>query len=240
MYVFYLDTRVKHNFVPENADVVAKQKELDDLVNALGENRLPLRKSCMEGTRTTILQEIENEIKNVNAPNVIWIRGSPGVGKSVLAASIASRLGDQKKHVISFRFNRTQSTTITTNALWRAVACDLARLHLSLRSHLTQSTQGHSSFDIDQLFKLLIEEPLSTLGDDVPREELPVIVIDALDKCGGLRHDESGKEDLRSLLCMLKRWIQADHLKKFKVVITSRPEDLLFRATSTQDAALPR
>jgi len=87
---------------------------------------------------------------------------------------------------------------------------------------------------------LLIEEPLSTLGDDVPREELSVIVIDALDKCGGLRHDESGKEDLRSLLRMLKRWIQADHLKKFKVVITSRPEDLLFRATSTQDAALPR
>ena len=102
MYIFYLDTGVKHNFVPGNAEVVAKQKELDDLVHALGENRLPLRKSCMEGTHTTILQEIENEIKNVNAPNVIWIRGSPGVGKSVLAASIASRLGDQKKHVISF------------------------------------------------------------------------------------------------------------------------------------------
>jgi len=181
----------------------------------------------MEGTRTTILQEIENEIKNVNAPNVIWIRGSPGIGKSALAASIASRLEDQKRHVISFRFDRTQSTTITTNTLWRAVACDLAHLHLSLRSHLTQSTQGHSSSDIDRLFKLLIEEPLSTLADDVLHEELPVIVIDALDECGGLRHDESGKENLRSLLRTLKRWTQADHLKKFKVVITSRPEDCI-------------
>ena len=63
------------------------------------------------------------------------------------------------------------------------------------------------------------------LDDDVLRKELPVIVIDALDECGGLRHDESGREDLQSLLCTLKRWIQADHLKKFKVVITSRPED---------------
>jgi len=116
--------------------------------------------------------------------------------------------------------------TITTSALWRAVACDLACLPLSLRSHLTQSTQGHSSSDIDRLCKLLIEEPLSMLGDDVLREELPVIVIDALDECGGLRHDESGKGDLRSLMRTLKRWIQADHLKKFKVVITSRPEDL--------------
>ena len=63
------------------------------------------------------------------------------------------------------------------------------------------------------------------LDDDVLRKELPVIVIDALDECGGLRHDESGREDLQSLLRTLKRWIQANHLKKFKVVITSRPED---------------
>jgi len=203
---------------------MAADKELEDLVNALGENRLTLRRPCMEGTRTAILQEIEDEIKNVDGPNMIWIRGSLGVGKSALAASIANRLEDQKRHVIPFRFDRTLSTTITTHALWRAVACDLARFYPSLRPHLAQGIQGHSSSDIDRLFKLLIEEPLSTL-DDVPGEELPVIVIDALDECGGLRYDESGREDFRSLMRTLKRWIQADHLKKFKVVITSRPED---------------
>jgi len=178
----------------------------------------------MEGTRTTILQEIEDEIKNVNAPNVIWIRGSPGVGKSALAASIANRLVDQKRLVIPFRFDRTQ-TTLTTNALWRTVACDLARLFPSLRQHLVQGIQGHNSSDIDRLFRLLIEVPLSALGDATPREELPVIVIDALDECGGLRHDPSGKEDFQSLLHTLKRWTQVDHLKRFKLVITSRPED---------------
>ena len=209
----------------KNMETAADKKELEDLVSALGENRLPLRKPCMEGTRTAILQKIEDEIKNVNGPNMIWIRGSPGVGKSALAASIAIRLEDQKRRVIPFRFNRTESTTITTNALWRAVACDLARFYSSLRPHLTQGIQGHRSSDIDRLFKSLIEEPLSMLGDDVSHEELPVIVIDALDECGGLRHDESGREDLQSLLRTLKRWIQANHLKKFKMVITSRPED---------------
>jgi len=202
---------------------MAADKELEDLMNALGENRLPLRRPCMEGTRTAILQEIEDEIKNVDCPNMIWIRGSPGVGKSALAASIAHRLENQNRRVISFRFDRTEKA-ITTKALWRTVACDLARFYPSLRPHLTQSTQGHSSSDIDRLFKLLIEEPLSTL-DDVPREELPVIVIDALDECGGLRHDASEMDDFQGLLRTLKRWIQADHLKKFKVVITSRPED---------------
>jgi len=86
----------------KNAKAAADKKELDDLVSALGENRLPLSKSCMEGTRTTILQEIENEIKNVDGPNVIWIRGSPGVGKSALAASVANRIVDQKRHVVPF------------------------------------------------------------------------------------------------------------------------------------------
>ena len=194
-------------------------------MSALGENRLSLRKPCMKGTRTAILQKIEDEIKNVNGPNMIWIRGSPGVGKSALVASIAIRLEDQKRRVMPFRFDRTESATITTNALWRAVACDLARFYPSLRPHLTQGIQGHSSSDIDRLFKSLIEEPLSALDDDVPREELPVIVIDALDECGGLRHDASEIDDFEGLTRTLKRWIQVDHLNKFKVIITSRIED---------------
>jgi len=78
------------NFAPANAKVVGEQKELDNLVQALEENRLPLQKSCMEGTCTAILHKIKDKIKNINGPNMIWIRGSPGIGKSVLAASIAS------------------------------------------------------------------------------------------------------------------------------------------------------
>jgi len=91
----------------KNAKAAADKKQLNDLVSALGEDRLPLRKSCMEGTRTTILQEIEIKIKNVDGPNMIWIRGSPGVGKSALAASVTNRLVDQNRHVIAFRFDRT-------------------------------------------------------------------------------------------------------------------------------------
>jgi len=213
----------------KNVKTAAEKKELDDLVRALGENRLPLRKSCMEGTRTTILQEIEDEINNIDGPNVILVRGSPGVGKSALAASIANRLVDKKRHVISFRFDRTQSTTITTNALWHAVACDLARLFPSLWEHLAQGIQGRSSSDIDRIFKLLIEVPLFMLGDTIPREELPVIVIDALDECGGLRHHSSEKDDHKGLLHTLKRWAQVDHLKRFKLVITSRHDDFIQR-----------
>ena len=193
-------------------------------MRALGGDRLPLCKSCMEGTRQTILQEIENKVKSADSHNVIWIRGPPGVGKSALAASISTRLEGKGRHVISFRFDRTQSTTITTDALWRVIACDFVRQYPSLRQHLVEGSRGHNSSDIDHLFKSLIETPLSAL-DNVPHEELPVIVVDALDECGGLRHDSSGWDDYEGLLHTLKRWVQVDHLKKFKLVITSRPEN---------------
>ena len=211
--------------------MMAKNVKLDELVRALGENRLPLRKSCMEGTRTTILQEIEDEIKSTDGHNVIWIRGSPGVGKSALAASIVARLREQDLQVISFRFDRTQSATITTDALWRVVALGLARLYPSVRQHIhniVQNDKVPGLSDIDGRFKCLIEMPLFMLND-VPREELPVIVIDALDECGGLRHDSSGKDDHKGLLHTLKRWAQVDHLKKFKLVITSRHDELIQR-----------
>jgi len=89
--------------IPEDAKTVTEQKKLGDLLRALDGNRLSLRESCMEGTRLDILQQIETEIKSTDGHNVIQIRGSPGVGKSALAASIATRLlEDQGRHVISF------------------------------------------------------------------------------------------------------------------------------------------
>jgi len=218
---------VTRDFASANMKVVVEQKELNDLVRALGTNRLPLRIPCMEGTRTTILQEIKNEINNVDGPNVIWIRGSPGVGKSALAASIGAWLWEQDRRVISFRFDRTQSTTITTDALWRAVALDFARLYPSVRQHILNIVQNDKVPDpsnIDGRFKFLIETPLSTLSD-IRCEELPVIVIDALDECGGLRLNRFEKEDFQSLLHTFRHWIQVNHLKRFKLVITSRPDD---------------
>ena len=199
-------------------------KVMDELIDSSLKKRLPLGKPCMKGTRSAILTTIENEVKSVDGHNMIWIRGSPGVGKSALAASILTRLQDQKRRVISFRFDRTQSTTITTDALWRVVACDLARLYPSFHQYLVKHDQWRSSPGINRLFENLVEKPLSSLGD-VPGEELPVIVIDALDECGGLRHDSNEQDDYSGLLRTLKRWVQIDCLKKFKLVITSRPEN---------------
>jgi len=212
---------------PENAEKIDEQEELDHLLRALGGNKLPLRDLCMKGTRQTILQEIEEKVKSSDGHNIIWIRGSPGVGKSALAASISAQLLDQGRHVISFRFDRTQSTTITTNALWRFVASDLVRWYPSLCKHLVKANEKLSTSDINRLFELFVKIPLSTLDNDIPHEELPVIVIDALDECGGFRRNSSEREDFEGLLCTLRCWAEVGHLRKFKLIITSRLDECI-------------
>jgi len=89
---------------------IAEDKELDDLVSALGE--LALCEPCMKSTRDAILNEIERQAKNVNGRSDV-VKGSPGVGKSVPA----TRLQNQNRHVTSLQFDRTQSAIVTTDAL---------------------------------------------------------------------------------------------------------------------------
>ena len=95
---------------------------------------------------------------------MIWIRGSPGIGKSALAASISTQLQDQNRHVISFRFDRTQSTTITTDSLWHVVACDLACLYPSFRWHLVKH------FDYSSLFFLTMDSTPSEHRQPIPQK----------------------------------------------------------------------
>jgi len=98
------------------------------------------------------------------------------------------------------------------------LALGLARLYPSVRQHILNQVQNNKvpdPSDINDRFESLIEMPLSTLND------VPVIVIDGLDDCGGLRHDASAKDDNKDLLYMLKCWAQVNHLKRFKLIITS-------------------
>jgi hypothetical protein len=70
--------------------------------------------------------------------------------------------------------------------------------------------------NIDDLFNQIIQEPL-----DSSEGILPVIVIDALDECGGLdgRHSQHRKDVLRTL----QAWSTLPG--RFKIVVTSRGED---------------
>lgn len=72
--------------------VAEEKKELDNLVSILEESILNLHDSYISNTHGTILKKIETEVNSVDSNNVIWIRGSSGIGKSALVASILIQL----------------------------------------------------------------------------------------------------------------------------------------------------
>jgi hypothetical protein len=76
-----------------------------------------------------------------------------------------------------------------------------------------------SLLSITALFDILIREPLAA-SEHIPNNKLPVIVLDALDECGGLKGAYS--DDRMLLIQTLKLWPGMP--KKFKLLVTSRDE----------------
>ncbi|KAF9449463.1 WD40 repeat-like protein [Macrolepiota fuliginosa MF-IS2] len=205
-----------HNIAKD--DAVLKQ------LRPRGIETSPLTTECLEGTRQTILSYVDTWINDFAGPNILWIRGFPGVGKSALASSIVSRLRAQHRLGSYFIFDRAKVVLATPNVLWRCVAYDLARQYPSARKCIVERLEEEevevNSSNIKTLFRSLIEEPLSE-STDIPLGRLPVIIIDALDECGGLQGRQS--EDREDLLDTLRRWPRLS--RKFKLIVTSREED---------------
>lgn len=175
----------------------------------------------MEGTRKDILERIDKWTTDLDAPNVLWLIGHPGVGKSAIATNAVAKLRASKRLGSSFFLQRQNAAVMTPHSLWRTVAYDLAKRHPSIRKTLVAKMKTGeiipTTTDVDTLFLHFIHEPL-TKSEDIPKGELPVIVIDALDECGGL--DGQHSEHRWNLIRTLKSWSSLSG--KFKLIVTLR------------------
>jgi len=45
--------------------------------------------------REKTLEDIDQWLNNVEAPNILWVSGNPGVGKSTIASSLECRLAER-------------------------------------------------------------------------------------------------------------------------------------------------
>ncbi|CCA76249.1 related to WD40-repeat protein (notchless protein) [Serendipita indica DSM 11827] len=184
-------------------------------------------RECQGGTRMEILAQCEAWAHQPNAPNILWIKAAPGAGKSTIASSLVRVLGIKTQRLgSSFFFRRSNSSVTTTRALWRSVAYDLAR-HPTIRKHLAGKLARDQidlmTPNVHELFHQLIKEPLLRVGT-FPEERSPIIIIDALDECGGL--DGAYSEDRQDLMRTLALWPQLPH---YKLIVTSREEDDIAR-----------
>src|SRR3984957_10049608 len=145
---------------------------------------------CMQGTREWLIDSIHRWLNNQLAPNnILWLSGSPGSGKSTIASTLVSQLGEMVGS--SFFFKRGDIALSDPAALWRTVAFDLARRDSffaeRLIENLNEGRVDPARADIVKHFKYLIEDPLAvSLAKRQATGAIrsPIVVLDALDECG--------------------------------------------------------
>ncbi|KIM21760.1 hypothetical protein M408DRAFT_80079, partial [Serendipita vermifera MAFF 305830] len=200
-----------------------------------------LIEECMAGTRQDILSAILDWAADINAPNIFWLEGYPGIGKSAIAATLVEKFRKSNRLGSSFFFRRELANSMTVNALWRTVAHDLGRRYPSIRKHLITKMSANegiiTTINVDNLFRELIHEPLMACNQ-TSAEESPIVVVDALDECGGL----DGQHSIQriNLIRTLKIWSTLP--KTFKLIVTSRQEPdiaCLFASTDHRSLEVP-
>ncbi|KIM21961.1 hypothetical protein M408DRAFT_79768 [Serendipita vermifera MAFF 305830] len=189
---------------------------------------------CMQGTRKKILAEMHSWMEDFDAPNILWLKGYPGVGKSAVASSFVEQLRSLKRLGSNFFFRREKANDMTPNSLWRVVAYDLSKQYSPIKEKVVAALRADetisTTINVDRLFRQLIHDPLIA-SEKILIGAPPVVVIDALDECGGL--DRQHSEHRRNLLQTLKSWSCLP--RQFKLFVTSRDEsdiNQLFSTTS--------
>ena len=136
----------------------------------------------MPGTQEDVLTLIKTWLDDLNVPNILWLSGSPGSGKTTIASTVVADF-----HCFSgqFFFHRDEAELRDPDNLWRRIALDLALGSNNLKKSIAQALETQKAsirgLDISMQFKHLIAKPL--LEVFTTSVEPLLIVVDALDEC---------------------------------------------------------
>ena len=200
------------------------------------EERRVWREVCTPGTRVRILDDIIAWAKNTSpgSPNVYWLFGPAGSGKSTIAYSVARRFefaGDPNDTIIlggNFFCSRQFEETRLSKCIVRTVVHHLALKCRPFADQLSDADFETVNRDVRaQLEGLLIAPWQASKPDRCPdplnTSQHYLIVIDALDEIDGT----GGSEFLRDLLEVIDK--DETRLQGLKFFVTSRPDPNLVR-----------
>ncbi|KAF8676644.1 WD40 repeat-like protein, partial [Rhizoctonia solani] len=173
------------------------------------------RRTCTEGTRVSILSELERWVSAPDQKAVYWMSGMAGTGKTTIACTFAKWLETEKLLAASFFCTRTSADCRDVTRIVPTVAYQLARYCIPFQSALCDVLGRDPDLgtkDIRTQFERLLVDPLNQIKNDIPSNL--VVVIDALDECD----DQRGVEQVLDIL-----FKHASQLP-IRFFVTSRPE----------------
>jgi len=190
----------------------------------------------MAGTRVQILRDIVSWIMNLKGPQIFWLAGMAGMGKSAVAWTICElvRTKPDLEMVLGGSFFCSRSTGVSGQRDVRCIIPTLAQLlarqsfpfSKALAAEL-ESDPGllHQQVSI-QVERLLYKPLLALKGSQTPI----VFVIDALDECSGQLtmngspNDAESHQIVSNMLEALVTFSRSSSDLPVKFFVTSRPE----------------
>jgi NACHT domain len=206
-----------------NKLIVAEELRFLDQLKPLNAPSFDEEHSCMEGTRTAVLNDIiawsetsSDEVIAWNGSNddsVFWLYGIPGVGKTYVANSLCRLLRKKGNLGGNFFCRRDDPTRGEPKRVLPNLIHRLAGIWRPYRELVAQALRDQPDFNPDSTDSEALFNRLKSLEEHPPRAL--VLVIDAFDECGEPR---TRGRLLSTLLdvCHSVHWL--------KLVITSRRE----------------
>ncbi len=153
-------------------------------------------------------------------PNVLWVSGAPGAGKTAFSSTITTRLFDHGYASATFRIKRGSAKLADPRCMWRSVAFQLAKEDAGIKHALLEalSRDDHihpERFSIKEQFGQLICKTVDSMSS-----RKIIVVIDALDECDDL-------DALRVFLETIIEWSKLPLPQTCKLIVTSRMEPVI-------------
>jgi hypothetical protein len=168
------------------------------------------RRGCLQGTRETVLKEIESWAEDFTRLPIFWLNGPTGAGKSAIAQTIMDRCDTQSTLASSVFCSRSTSDYGNHRLIFPTLAIQLAQKDPKVRSILVPFLRSNPDIvyesPSDQVEKLIVKPLKSANGP-------AVIVIDGLDEW-------TDGTSLSAILSAVGYWIK--EILKVKFLMTSR------------------
>ncbi|KZT40432.1 WD40 repeat-like protein [Sistotremastrum suecicum HHB10207 ss-3] len=177
-------------------------------------------KACFPGTRTEIIETITQWViqpDQSESASLFWLKGFAGSGKSAVAHTIAHRFHSGKRLGSSYIFDESQATERRADTVFSKISRDLAAISDGWKDSLGKIIKNSPDLRHTPSVRRQFEELILGPARDVMFIGPILIVIDALDECGGT--PDARKELLRILATRL-----SELPSNFCILLTSRPQ----------------
>jgi hypothetical protein len=202
-------------------------------IHTAGHNAADLKiATCLEQTRVALLTDLHSWLIQRDGPQLFWLNGSAGTGKSTIARTFCERTAHDV-YLASFFISQHAADRRDALGIFHTLVYQLALRNQDMRQAVCEVLRAEAGL-LQEGLRSQISKLLPPLLLHVPIHAQVLIVIDALDECDKDDYGRAAGELIPLLMRTLRAAPQRAHL-----LITSRDgfsiQDMFCKVTS--DAA---